>query len=395
MYARGSSLAFVVVMLVMLVVRYQLMAGRRRRRWGAGPRGPWGSPGGGTWRGGGPWGGRQARPPATGWPGSSPQGGAGRPWSPGRSSPQAGPVAQPSPVLLPDDDRGAPGPAAGGNWSAGGGSTGGGPAGGGWASPAPRDDAAVPAGPGRGAGARLANAPAPWPGAPVPGGGASVGGAPDWRDDPRPASESIPAELFPVEHARQVQAAHPLDQGLAAIRAHDPGFDLEQFVQRAQQVFFQVQQAWSERDPGASRRVMADGLWQAQRSQVEAYRDAHRRNVVENLTVSNIWPVGASCSGGFDVVTVRVVAACADYDVDDRSGQVLRDSSEVAQFAEDWTFQRSSSTTTKAGGTTMGSRCPNCGAPLDVDVDGTCHFCHVPIMSGQYDWVLARISQVG
>lgn len=286
----------------------------------------------------------------------------------------------PPPTLSDNQTAGVPE-----GWSAGGG-----PAGGGWASRGPTGDAGVPAGPGRGAGARLTGPAAPWQGAPRPG-----GPGPEWLADPRPASASIPGELFPQAHARAVQAASPLDTGLAAIRAHDPAFDLEQFTQTAQQVFFQVQQAWAERNPDLSRRVMADGLWQAQRYQVQAYVDAHKRNVVEGLSVSNIWPVAASTSATLDVVTVRVVAACADYDVDEATGAVVRGSTEVAPWAEDWTFQRSSSATTRPGGTTMGTRCPHCGAPLDVDMAGSCRWCHAPIMSGQYDWVLARISQVG
>ena len=54
--------------------------------------------------------------------------------------------------------------------------------------------------------------------------------------DTRPASASIPGELFPEGHARAMQAASPVDVGLAAIKAHDPAFDLEQFTQQVQRV---------------------------------------------------------------------------------------------------------------------------------------------------------------
>jgi predicted lipid-binding transport protein (Tim44 family) len=213
--------------------------------------------------------------------------------------------------------------------------------------------------------------------------------------DQRPAAASIPGELFPEAHARAVQAASPVDVGLAAIKAHDPNFELEQFTQQVQLAFFIVEQAWSERKPEMARKVMADGLWQTHRTQVQGYVDGHKRNMLDSLTVSNIWPVAAHSDQHFDTITVRVVAACADYDIDDRTGHVLRGDKEVRPWEEDWTFQRSSSAETKAGGSTLGSRCPNCGAPLEVDLAGTCLYCKASIMSGEYDWVLARISQVG
>ena len=43
----------------------------------------------------------------------------------------------------------------------------------------------------------------------------------------------------------------------------------------------------------------------------------------------------------------------------------------------------------------MSDHCPNCGAPLDVDLAGVCSYCRAPIMSGKYDWVLTRIEQIG
>jgi predicted lipid-binding transport protein (Tim44 family) len=214
-------------------------------------------------------------------------------------------------------------------------------------------------------------------------------------NDPRPAAASIPAELFPEQHARQAETVSPLDAGLAAIKAHDPGFDLEQFIQQAQRVFFLVEQGWSERDPEMTRRVMADDLWEAHRAQIQLYKDSHKRNMVDYLSVANIWPVAAHSDEHFDTITLRFVAASADYDIDDRTGHVLRGDREVKPWEEDWTFRRSSSAKTKPGGTTIGSKCPNCGAPLEVDLAGTCRYCRAPIMSGDYDWVLARISQVG
>jgi hypothetical protein len=57
-------------------------------------------------------------------------------------------------------------------------------------------------------------------------------------------------------------------------------------------------------------------------------------------------------------------------------------------------FQRSSHATTPSGGGTLEQHCPNCGAPLDLDLAGTCKYCRAPVMSGEYDWVLTRIDQV-
>jgi predicted lipid-binding transport protein (Tim44 family) len=182
--------------------------------------------------------------------------------------------------------------------------------------------------------------------------------------------------------------------GLAAIQAHDPDFDKDAFIAAAERAFFTVQQAWTERKPEMSRQVMADGIWQQHRVQIEGYQRSGRENVLQDLSIGAATIIGASSDQTHDTITVRFLAACADYDIDVSSGKVVRGNKSVGQWSEDWVFQRSSSATTKADGGTMQQRCPNCGAPLDLDLAGVCHYCKAPVMSGSYDWVLTRIDQV-
>ncbi|MGC8626756.1 MAG: TIM44-like domain-containing protein [Acidimicrobiales bacterium] len=295
-------------------------------------RGGWRS---GPWGGGGgPWGGG-------GWGGGGPWGGGGWGGQPGGGQP------------------------GGGGWGAGGQ-----PTGGNWGT--------------QGAGQRASSS-----------GGSLPGEGPDWMHDDRPAAASIPKDLFPQPRAQASPAASPVGTGLAAIKAHDPAFDLEQFTQQVKRVFFLVEEAWSERKAEVSRQVMAGNLWQQHRAQVQGYIDAHKRNMLDYLAVSNIWPVAARSDQQFDTITMRIAAAGADYDVDDRDGRVVRGKrGEITQWEEDWTFQRSSRATTQPSGGLLSGKCPNCGAALDIDPAGTCRYCHVTVMSGDYGWVLARISPV-
>jgi predicted lipid-binding transport protein (Tim44 family) len=235
-----------------------------------------------------------------------------------------------------------------------------------------------------------------------PGWGLSEGaGAPpsppvsgEWSHADEPAISSVRGDLFPGSNPQAAAQPESSEEGLAAISAHDPNFSREAFLEEVQRTFFVVQEAWTSRKPEMSRQVMADGLWQQHRVQIQGYIDAGKRNVLEDLAVGNLTIVGAHSDASYDTITVRVLAACADYDVDDRSGRVIRGNRQVENWMEDWTFQRSSRATTPAAGGTMTQKCPNCGAPLDLDLAGVCKYCKAPISSGDYDWVLARISQL-
>lgn len=206
-----------------------------------------------------------------------------------------------------------------------------------------------------------------------------------------PAISSVQGNVFPGTHASAHAASSPVAQGLAEIKAHDPLFDETAFLEDVQKVFFLIQEAWTECKPAISRQVMADGIWQQHQVKIQQYIDQHRRNVLDNLTITDLTIVSAHSDQNFDTITVQVLAACADYDVDDK-GHIVRGDRHVGPWKENWTFQRSSDATTKVGAGTMNSHCPNCGAPLDLDMQGVCKYCHAAIMGGEYDWVLARIT---
>ncbi|MDQ2728154.1 MAG: transporter [Actinomycetota bacterium] len=223
-------------------------------------------------------------------------------------------------------------------------------------------------------------------------------GAGTWSHDDRPAIESVRGDLFPGSATEGTSpgggTVQTVSDGLAAIADHDPTFDREAFLDAAQRAFFVVQEAWTDRKPEMSRQVMADGLWQQHRVQIKGYDDEHKRNILGDLAVGSMDLVTAHSDASYDTITVRIRAACSDYDVADDSGKVIRGNKRVGEWTEDWTFQRSSKATTSVTGGTLAQKCPNCGAPLNVDLAGVCPYCKAPVMSGEYDWVLARISQV-
>jgi predicted lipid-binding transport protein (Tim44 family) len=191
-----------------------------------------------------------------------------------------------------------------------------------------------------------------------------------------------------------VTVAPTTQDGLTAIRAHDPGFDEARFVSDAEKAFFTVQEAWTQLKPDLSRRVMADSVWQQHRVQIQSYQENHKRNVLENLAIANAAIVGAFTDGAYDTIMLRFRAGCADYDLDTNNNKIIRGNKNFTEWTEDWCFQRSAQATTKTQGGTMASKCPNCGAPLDLDLQGVCKYCRAPVMSGAYDWVLTRIEQV-
>jgi len=84
--------------------------------------------------------------------------------------------------------------------------------------------------------------------------------------------------------------------------------------------------------------------------QIQQYLDEHKRNVLEDLAVGDLSVLSAHSDQTYDTITVRVLAACADYDVDDEHGRVIRGDKRVGNWTEDWTFQRSAGAKTLVTG---------------------------------------------
>ena len=128
--------------------------------------------------------------------------------------------------------------------------------------------------------------------------------------------------------------------------------------------------------------------------QMGEYERKGHRNMLDGITVGDATIIAAHSDSSFDTLTVRFDAASADYDIDVKSGKKVSGHRDIEPWSEDWVFQRSAQASTKPGAGTMSRKCPNCQAPISVNAEGVCEYCHTAVMSGKYDWVLARIDQV-
>jgi hypothetical protein len=180
---------------------------------------------------------------------------------------------------------------------------------------------------------------------------------------------------------------------LGAIRAADPNFSDQQFLDRAQAAFFLLQKAWQDRNVDEGRAYMSPGLYMSWKAQVDQLVAQRHKNVLEGLYIEGLHIVKANHDENFDNITVRVDASAKDYMVDDQSGKKVSGDNSPTPFTEYWTFTRSAGAKTLVTGGITEKKCPNCGAPLDVNATGECKYCGQVVTSGKFDWVLSRIDQ--
>jgi predicted lipid-binding transport protein (Tim44 family) len=196
---------------------------------------------------------------------------------------------------------------------------------------------------------------------------------------------------YPADSSLAV-AAPSVEEGVANLRASDPGFEIDAFRGRVKAAFRTLQDAWCAQNLDAGRGFLSPGAYFTWRAQLETMTAEGRRNVMENLLVQRIDPVTIVHGRVFDDITVRITACAADFEVDAGNKIVFGDRT-VRPFTEDWTFQRSVGVATVQKPGTLENTCPSCGAPVALNQIGECRYCKAAVTSGKFDWVVSRIEQ--
>jgi len=170
-----------------------------------------------------------------------------------------------------------------------------------------------------------------------------------------------------------------------------PEFSWPEFQARAALIFNELQAAWSTLDWERARPHETDNIFQMHQYWIDAYRRQGLRNVLDRFAIHALQPVKIKEDAFYNAITLRIGAQGFDYTID-TSGRVVSGSQHTGRsWSEYWTFIRNRNAKPQAARADL--NCPNCGAPLKVNVSGVCAFCGGKITSGEFDWVLSRIEQ--
>lgn len=132
-----------------------------------------------------------------------------------------------------------------------------------------------------------------------------------------------------------------LVRGIAHIRQMDPSFDPAAFGEKATDVFFRIQGAWTSRDMAPVSDLLTTDMRQSMQEQVDRLRAEGKVNRLENIAVRQVQVSEAWQERGQDFVTVYVLASLLDYTTDDSGARVLEGSrNQPVKFEEYWTFTR-------------------------------------------------------
>lgn len=210
------------------------------------------------------------------------------------------------------------------------------------------------------------------------------------------ATPTAPTSRPGSNQGQQIMVPDRTAQIESIIKAMDPNFSASDFITFAKEVFVDIQEGWSARDLSKIRIVLHDNLYKQTQKQVDEKLRNGTINRIENIAVSTAYLTAYKRDKQFEYTTIYLSARFIDYEIDEKTGNVLRgDTATRWEMRYLMKFMRSTGVKTKDETNVLKTHnCPNCGAPLEMQSSGHCEYCGSEVTSGQYSWVLCDLTSI-
>jgi ribosomal protein L37AE/L43A len=190
---------------------------------------------------------------------------------------------------------------------------------------------------------------------------------------------------------KEMQSAFEKSHGISSANTYFTTFSAD-VVRPA---FMAIYSAWTAKDLSPIRHLISDFLYQTQDFWIQEYKSQGLTNHLDDINISNMQLAKINIDKFYETFTVRIFASCKDYTTKDSDGSLVGGNKNTTRhFSEYWTFVRRIGTEQKPKDSLDLHACPSCSAPIDkMGMTGICGYCTHKVSSGDYSWVLSRITQ--
>lgn len=200
-----------------------------------------------------------------------------------------------------------------------------------------------------------------------------------------------------VRRMKSRQHAEAEEKAIGDIIKRDPHFDVAAFKARGREIATRIQDAWMAGDMRPVRRFLSQGVYNRFRLQLRIMRDFEKRqNAMADFRIEEFYVAKRRKTGEFDCLVVRMEAEARDLMVSTDKTPVealaLARKAPRTQFVEYYSFMRRRNAQTREGLSV--DQCSKCGTPFIAEGEtNKCKSCGAVMGAGEFDWVLAEITQ--
>lgn len=171
----------------------------------------------------------------------------------------------------------------------------------------------------------------------------------------------------------------------------NPAFNKDEFKQKVRTAFAAIQEAWMQQNLAKVRKWISDGIYQQFNTQFIMMQALEQVNEISNINIQKVYIDEVESDGIYDIMHVGIQYSM--YDAFTSKKYTKLNDGGPLQALEFWSFIKKSGVKEKDLYHT--NNCPNCGGNLPNDGGETakCPYCSTITYLGDYDWVLAEITQ--
>lgn len=171
----------------------------------------------------------------------------------------------------------------------------------------------------------------------------------------------------------------------------NPDFNKEQFKQKVRTAFTEIQQTWMQQDLSKVRKWISDGVYQRFNTQFIMMKQLEQVNKIDDIFIEQVFIDDVETDGIYDIMHVGIQYSMYDA-FESKKYKRLNDGGPLKAM-DYWSFIKKSGVKEKDLYHT--TNCPNCGGNLPDDGGETakCPYCATITYLGDYDWILAEITQ--
>lgn len=174
------------------------------------------------------------------------------------------------------------------------------------------------------------------------------------------------------------------------IKEIDPNLDINEFKQKAYNIYKDIQVAWMNFDIEKIRKLTTDEVYNMYKSQLETLKLKKQKNIMNGFELLDVKVYDISKVN--DIITLKVFlnVKMYDYVIKENTGEITRGTDKMKMnISYELSFVKSATDSKKI------NTCPNCGAPVDIIASSTCQYCDSTLVKDSSDYVLSKKTSVG
>ena len=169
------------------------------------------------------------------------------------------------------------------------------------------------------------------------------------------------------------------------IKQYIPDFNKEEFLANGYNIYCKVQDAWMNFKLDSIKNIITDELYTMYESQLATLEVKGEQNIMKDFVLKNSFLKGFEKQNNTVTISTVYIIEFYDYIAEQSTGKVIRGTADKKmRIKYEMKFRQTLDETKKV------TKCPNCGADIEMNTSGVCDYCHTKLVTENTKWVLTE-----